>query len=263
MKRILIGLTTAGAVLGLTLIATNAFFSDVETSSGNTFTAGGLDLKVDSTCHYWQFENQAYVEKGCGADEQHGNWTSSDIGVNYKFFNFADVKPGDKGENTVSLTVENDAWLRLSIKNVVNSENSCTEPEDILDEPGIPFPTPDACGTTGELGNNLKFTVWLDQGLTPGFGPVNNSPDRGEGNNILDEGEPTLIYEGTVQDGENWNLSPYPLYPYLKKGDVAYFGIAWNLPSATENEVQSDSMTATMEFQVQQHRNNPVPTWTP
>ena len=42
-----------------------------------------------------------------------------------------------------------------------------------------------------------------------------------------------------------------------------YFGLAWELPWNVGNEVQSDSMTATMEFQVQQHRNNPEPVWTP
>lgn len=250
MKRILIGLTTAGAVLGLTLVATNAFFSDVETSSGNTFTAGGLDLKVDSTCHYQQFEGDVYVEKGCGDNPEHGNWASSDIGPTYKFFNFTDIKPGDKGENTVSLHVDNDAWLRLSINDVVNNDNTCTGPESIVE--------PSNCLTTGELGDNLKFTVWLDQGLTPGFQGQN---DPGEGNNILDQNEPTLISEGTVQNGENWDLSLYPLYPYLKNGDTAYFGIAWRLPSDTGNIVQSDSMTATMEFQVQQHRNNPTASW--
>ena len=44
-------------VIGLTAIAigggmTGAFFSDTETSSGNTFTAGAIDLQIDSTCHY-------------------------------------------------------------------------------------------------------------------------------------------------------------------------------------------------------------------
>jgi len=32
--------------------ATGAFFSDTETSTGNTFAAGEIDLTVDSTAHY-------------------------------------------------------------------------------------------------------------------------------------------------------------------------------------------------------------------
>jgi predicted ribosomally synthesized peptide with SipW-like signal peptide len=47
MKRILIGLTTLGVIAGATLLVTNAFFSDTETSTGNTFAAGKIDLKID------------------------------------------------------------------------------------------------------------------------------------------------------------------------------------------------------------------------
>ncbi|MFC2051467.1 TasA family protein [Chloroflexota bacterium] len=47
MKRIM-GLTTAFLLLiGMTGIGTWAYFSDVETATGNVFTAGTLDLKTD------------------------------------------------------------------------------------------------------------------------------------------------------------------------------------------------------------------------
>ena len=39
-------------VASLAIAGTNAFFNDVETASGNTFTTGGIDLKVDSQSHY-------------------------------------------------------------------------------------------------------------------------------------------------------------------------------------------------------------------
>ncbi|MGB3073311.1 MAG: TasA family protein, partial [Candidatus Moraniibacteriota bacterium] len=41
-------LVAVAAVAG----GTYSFFSDTETSVGNTFTAGALDLKVDSEAHY-------------------------------------------------------------------------------------------------------------------------------------------------------------------------------------------------------------------
>jgi len=53
MRRIILGLITiigAGAVI--VSGATGAFFSDTETSTGNTFAAGEIDLTVDSTAHY-------------------------------------------------------------------------------------------------------------------------------------------------------------------------------------------------------------------
>lgn len=45
-KRILISLSVIGAVAALAVGGTIAYFSDVETSTGNTFTAGILDLEL-------------------------------------------------------------------------------------------------------------------------------------------------------------------------------------------------------------------------
>ena len=47
MKRILISLSIIGVVAAIGIGATIAYFNDVETSTGNIFTAGTLDLKVD------------------------------------------------------------------------------------------------------------------------------------------------------------------------------------------------------------------------
>lgn len=47
-KRILISLSVIGAVAAIAIGGTIAYFSDTETSSGNTFTAGTLDLEVGS-----------------------------------------------------------------------------------------------------------------------------------------------------------------------------------------------------------------------
>ena len=45
-KRILISLSVIGAVAAFAIGGTIAYFSDVETSTGNTFSAGTLDLKI-------------------------------------------------------------------------------------------------------------------------------------------------------------------------------------------------------------------------
>ena len=47
MKKILFSVSAIVAVAALTLYGTGAFFSDTETSTGNVFTAGAIDLKVD------------------------------------------------------------------------------------------------------------------------------------------------------------------------------------------------------------------------
>jgi predicted ribosomally synthesized peptide with SipW-like signal peptide len=48
LKRILLGFLVAGTVGTTAIVATNAFFSDTSTSSGNLFQAGKLNLLVDS-----------------------------------------------------------------------------------------------------------------------------------------------------------------------------------------------------------------------
>ncbi len=49
MKKILISLGVVGVVAAIGIGVTVALFSDTETSSGNIFTAGSIDLKVDHT----------------------------------------------------------------------------------------------------------------------------------------------------------------------------------------------------------------------
>mgnify|MGYP001600450916 FL=1 len=48
MKKILLSLSMVAAVAVLAVGATGAFFSDTETSTGNIFTAGAIDLQIDN-----------------------------------------------------------------------------------------------------------------------------------------------------------------------------------------------------------------------
>ena len=244
------------AVVGVVVLgATGAFFSDTETSTGNTFTAGAIDLKVDSTSHYnsmvcvdgdgtstWQPEDGAFPNNEVPVghypqpgDECDGTWTETDLGAKNKFFNLTDVKPGDEGEDTISLHVyDNDSWGRFVISGVQDLDNDCTEPETEVDalldpecdveNPGN-TPIPD---TNGELAESISFWAWLDQGAIPGFqniGPDGNPvygdvPDPTEGDNIQqcdyigetapnECDEPTVIYPGTVDEtGETHNIWP-------------------------------------------------------
>lgn len=52
MKKILLSLIAITAVGAIAFAGTRAFFSDTETSKDNVFTAGAIDLKVDSEAHY-------------------------------------------------------------------------------------------------------------------------------------------------------------------------------------------------------------------
>src|SRR4030042_1466539 len=47
-KKLIISLSIIGVVAAIAVGSTIAYFSDTETSTGNTFTAGTLDLKVSN-----------------------------------------------------------------------------------------------------------------------------------------------------------------------------------------------------------------------
>ena len=89
-KKILISLSIIALAAVIVIGGTIAYFSDTETSTGNTFTAGAIDLTIDNTSYY----NGAY--------NQGTSWQATNLedGVHF-FFNFDDLKPGDWGEDTI------------------------------------------------------------------------------------------------------------------------------------------------------------------
>ena len=293
----------SGAVLlvaaALVIGATFAFFSDTETSTGNTFVAGAIDLKVDSQCHRYEFvgdvrgaNSEGYIEVDCdGEGDQYGDWTEADLGV-HKFFNFTDLKPGDRGEDTISLHVyTNDAWGKLVVTPTSDLDVDCTEPEKESSDLEC---NPSGNPGDGELQEALNFSVWLDQGSTPGFqcnDPDNSETtgaacavDTNEGDNIRQEQtEPLLISLGPINDpSETWNIWEGLAAVYGPAGCTVadghtdygvcngiaqdgrmvgsttyYFGVEWDLPFATGNEAQGDTFVGDMSIQAVQHRNNP------
>jgi predicted ribosomally synthesized peptide with SipW-like signal peptide len=118
-KKILVSMMVIGLVAALAGAGLYAYFSDTETSSGNTFTAGTLDLKVD------------------GKDDP-------EVPV---YFEVSDVKPGDSGSKNIVLSNVGsiDGVAYLTFTNVVDSPGTTPEPE----------PTPDY----GELSENLYIGV--------------------------------------------------------------------------------------------------------
>src|SRR5437762_1858903 len=116
MKKILLSVGSilfAGALLAG---GTGAFLADTETSTGNTFASGVIDLKVD---------NESYVTSDSGAlvFSSSTSWALSTL-PGKLFFNFLDLKPGDVGEDTISLHVNNNnAWACMAINITSTPEN--------------------------------------------------------------------------------------------------------------------------------------------
>ncbi len=253
MKKILYSASAIVAVAAMVLYSTGAFFSDTETSTGNVFTAGAIDLKVDSQQHYnnavcvggyWQLEPNAtatvpqypVIGEPCG-----GTWGQQTPGVditNEKFFNFGDIKPGDSGENTISLhVINNDAWVCASVSGLTNDDNGLTEPEDVVDDtPGV---------GEGELQQAMDWVVWRDDGAGGGVAGDNIHQS---GEQVLASGHPVngvlALYDSQTSTGP------------LTATSTAYLGVSWSLPLTTGNEVQTDSMAGDISFTVVQSRNN-------
>ena len=95
MKKILLSAVVVVAAAAVVVGATTAFFTDTETSTGNTFTAGAIDLKIDNSAWY------------NGVAVQGSTWQPKDLGEGDFFFNLSDLKPGDWEEDTISVEVDN------------------------------------------------------------------------------------------------------------------------------------------------------------
>ena len=225
-KKILISLSVIGAVAAIAVGGTIAYFSDVETSTGNTFTAGSLDLIVDIDGVQYNPLNRA-------------------------IFTVTDMKPGDKGEETLSLrVVDNPACGFISFNLASDLDNSCTEPE--ATEEGVGCPLPVSAPAEGELNDNVVWTIWLDQGTVPGW-QCGNTPkcteDLQEGDNVRQQASEPILTTGTLTGDRSWSIGELPT------GNAFYYGFAWELPSTVTNIVQSDSFTADMVITAKQKRN--------
>jgi spore coat-associated protein N len=108
MKKILVIIMACVLCLGL-IGSAFAYFSDTETSTGNTFTAGTLDLTVDSQ----DDPNVVYVTE-------------------------SNMKPGDTRRNSWCLKNVGsiDGQPSITFSNIVNNDNGLTEPESAVDTTG-------------------------------------------------------------------------------------------------------------------------------
>ena len=286
MKKILLSIAMIALVGSGIAGLTGAFYGDTETSTGNTFVAGAVELSIDSVAHYngmvctenngWQPSDNpeafgdpvGYPVAGSDCD---GTWTLRDLDGE-KFFNFDDLKPGDYGENTISVHVtSNDAWLAARFVGHENADNGVLDPEFDAspDEDGLD-------GTwCGELAQNITYTAWVDDGAIDGWQCLGDgaecNADSEEGDNIRQDGEVVIELDELVLseneaalacanlvDGDTLDTG-WILLGQVPGGETHYYGIAWSLPLAVGNEAQTDSIDMDIEFAVEQVRNNPTP----
>jgi predicted ribosomally synthesized peptide with SipW-like signal peptide len=216
MQRILLSLGMIVFVGALAAGATGAFFSDTETSTGNTFAAGDIDLQID---------NESYVTNPNGGRlifSTSTSWAQSNL-TNQLFFNFSDVKPGDIGEDTISVHVgSNDAWACMALDVTATPENTLVDPET---DAG------DVAGPNGELQNYLRFTFWED-----------------DGDNVFETGETVIssldnVLASSLQG--QWHVladSGVGNGPALVGGATNYIAKAWCFGTLAQAAVTQDTI---------------------
>lgn len=288
MRRIIIGLfTIIGLGAAVVSGATGAFFSDTETSTGNNFTAGAIDLLIDNESYY---NGNVCAENHAAGDNDPNYWTwqgnapypvpGTPCTTSFEpsnldgllFFNFRDLKPDDEGEDTISIDVQNDAWMCMDLTLTSNDDNSSTEPE--LDD-GDVLNTPDA--TDGELAQNINFFWWADDG--------DNVYEEGENPitpNVVSLANLDTLFPIAIADSEN-NVWGEPDGTPVPGGEKVYIAKAWCLGNLTldpvlgvnqwqnpsvdpgvncdgtllDNKTQTDSAELNIIFSAVQARHNP------
>ena len=199
--------------------ATFAFFSDTETSTANTLAAGDIDLQID---------NESYVTNNLGVlvASPLTSWVQKDL-VLEKFFDFTDIKPGDIGEDTISIHVgSNDAWVCAAARITDNSDVDCTEPE-LADDPSCTTPGL----TQGELASQVNFSFWKDDGdnvLEVGETPFLTGPISGLGQ----AGQISLV------DSAGGPFGPSP----IPGGEDRFIGKAWCFGNLAAGTVGQDGL---------------------
>jgi len=137
LKKILLSVFAISAVLALVVGATVAQFSDTETSNGNTFTSGSLDLDVD------------------------GN-----NGTNTVKFTVTNFRPGNQPIGVWHLNNVGTLAGYLDLENisVTSEENSCLEPEIEAGDP--------TCGdpNQGEVASIVGLDMFFDVNCNGWFG---------------------------------------------------------------------------------------------
>jgi hypothetical protein len=207
MKRTWIGIIAILGIGILSVFATQAYFSSNQTIQENNISTGSIDLTLNG-------------------QEEHESIT------------LENMKPGEvrkyayilKNEGTLS------AQPSITFGEVSNSENECTEPEDIKDN------TCTEAGP-GELGANLQIKAeWKQSGTYQNIKLKNKS-----GTTNLNAVSGITAGLGLMNIGGIDHA-----IPVMNAGDEVEVRLTFTLPTNTSNIIQSDSSTVDIGFNLNQ-----------
>ena len=191
MRKILLSILVIGAMSALVAGGTISFFSDTEVSTGNTFTAGTIEIAIDDQLH----------------------WSET--------FVWDDIKPGREFEMEFEITNEGLNPLKLwkIIKCVEYDDNGIIEPEqEWYDENPSESPKNDIdSAIVYEMYVDGQLAISKEAGITMsqikdnymGLVKLDQPFEQGDGDGMLHPGESiNVIQRYFMKEGtENWAQS--------------------------------------------------------
>jgi len=250
-RRLLAGIGTVGAGLGVVGTGTMALLSDEESSENNSVTAGTLDLELDWVKYYHGRESRTDVQR-----------PTNDPGP---MFEIEDLKPGDCGGGVVSIHVEEaPAHIWGAIDVTENAEHGLEEPErGAHGEDGTPV---------GDLASELR-TVVKPHGYLPGGSDLmerereqfvrehcSDGDDFDESDcyyigsfrRLAEAADDGYLLDGGLDafDGEEQSFPA---------GSIYLINLHWWLPESVGNEIQGDELTFSLSFGAVQSRHVDTP----
>lgn len=268
------------ALVGTLVVGgTSAFFSDTESSTGNTFTAGDIDLQIGNESYYSALNPDFDGTDSTSllpANDQN-SFEVGDLNDGQAFFTFGDLKPGDLSEDTITITVgSNDAYACAYLEVTANDDGTCNEPE--LDDDLSCVEDNDNL-FDGELAQQLNFVFWADDGdnvfedgeqiLTSGSadevidGQAYTLADS-QGNVFAGGDNVPMIGDEEYHIGKAWcfgelTASDNTALEQLDAGgpDERGSGVTCEGAEGTDNASQTDVVEGIVAFYAVQERNNP------
>jgi len=221
-KKILFSLMTIALVGALVSGGIYAYFSDIETSTGNVFTAGTLNL-VPST-------------SGTGPVGKY-TVTAGGDGINGNVV-FTTLAPGDSGSITWTLNNDGNLGGTLTMASTVTfEENLSNEPESAV------------AGNNNGLNGDLDeyMGVRLKRGATYILGSATNYVPFSGLEAVLDAESQSLAASGTLTYVLEWEIAT----DVKGAGLDGLFGTADDV-AVDDNIIQSDKATVDITFTLTQ-----------
>lgn len=259
MGKILKSLSLVLAVAAIAGYGTYSYFSDTEASTGNTFTAGSIDLTLGGDF------------KSANNGNKQTSFVASDGST--ALYDFTDLKPGDQGDGAFNLSVTtNDAYVCAKSTITSTPENGINDPEkkagDVTDG-----------DNGGELQNYLRFATYADlddSGTYSDGDPVNvgqyNAVPTYNGITVADLGAAGWVPVAQSVDYPNsWLVLQNLPHGVVKKAGLLYCfgnfktdGTGANTKvtgcdgtdDGLQNRAQTDKVIGGIEFYAVQARNN-------